>query len=45
MSCGPKNTKGGSKGGKKSTAGSHVMPDGTVMKNSAHKKGKGKKKT
>lgn len=44
MSCGSSHSKGG--GGKKVPKGSHLMPDGRVMKDSAHKqskpKGKGK---
>lgn len=44
MACGSNHSKG--VGGKKAPKGSHLMPDGRVMKDSAHKqskpKGKGK---
>lgn len=45
MACGGSHSKGGKGGGKKAAPkGSHYMPDGRLMKDSAHKKGKGKGK-
>lgn len=43
MACGSAHSGKGAgkgKGGKKPSAGYHVMPDGRLMKNSAHQKGK-----